>query len=78
MKKKKQVTLFLLIAISVLLLSGCASNSALTNAASWPGMTADGDIVYVSYDSSIQAVSEKGLLWKYPSESENKIKFFVC
>lgn len=77
MKKTKQVTLFLLIAISVLLLSGCASNSALTNAASWPGMTADGDIVYVSYDSSIQAVSEKGLLWKYPSESDNKIKFFA-
>ena len=77
MKNKKQVTLFLLIAISVLLLSGCSSNSASTNAVSWPGMTADGDIVYVSYDSSIQAVSETGLLWKYPSESEDSLKFFA-
>lgn len=77
MKKKKQVTLFLLIAISVLLLSGCASNAAMTNAVSWPGMTADGDVVYVSYDSSVQAVSETGLLWKYPVGSEDKLKFFA-
>jgi len=76
MKRKNQF-LFLLMILTTMIISGCAGNSALSNAVSWPGLAADDETVYVAYTSSVQAVSNGKLLWKYPAEAQNGMMFFA-
>jgi len=78
MKRKKQFLLLLLMILTTMILSGCAGNSALSNAVSWPGLAADDETVYVAYTSSVQAVSNGKLLWRYPAEAQNGMMFFAA
>lgn len=78
MKRKKQFLLVLLMILTTMILSGCAGNSAMSNAVSWPGLSADDETVYVAYTSSVQAVSNGKLLWKYPAEAQNGMMFFAA
>lgn len=55
----------LLLMLAALFLSACAQQIGNQN---WPGMTAEGDIVYVAYGNGVEAVdvTARRALWRYP------------
>jgi outer membrane protein assembly factor BamB len=68
-------TLFLLLLMTVLLLTGCSSRGQVRN---WPGLTVLGDTLYLS-DGQVRAldVDSMTLRWQYPESKDPNNPVFV-
>jgi outer membrane protein assembly factor BamB len=46
---------------------------------SWPGLTANGDVVYIAYGAGVMAIDvvEEEQLWSYPPEVNASLQFFA-
>jgi len=78
MKKNKIILISGLVLLSVLLLSSCAGNSALNNATSWRGVTAEGNTIYAAYNSYVSAVEDGLKIWTYPAEADKSLSFYAA
>ena len=79
MKKKELTVSIILLILGAALLTGCAGNSALSNASSWPGLTEDGGILYTANAYTVEAVRAGERLWFYPNDPtvDSKELFFA-
>lgn len=70
----RPVTLFLILA--AVILTACGTEIASN---SWPGMTTDGNIVYIAYGPGVTAVDivEEEQLWSFPAEASNTLQFYA-
>lgn len=68
--------IFLFLSLGVLT-SACTGSSTL--AVSWPGLTADGDTVYLADAHFVYALSAANgtETWKYPDKSNNALSFYA-
>jgi len=75
--KPKYILFVLVVALAAVMLSGCASRAGLTN--SWPGLTTDGETVYLAANSFVYAInlSNGGEVWRYPAKADNKLHFIT-
>lgn len=73
--KKSRITIFLTLTFLSLLLAACSGAAP----ESWPGVTVEGDSVYLSYSTQIYQIGlENGLeKWRFPPEPNNKINYFA-
>ena len=60
------------------LLSACAG-AGFRSATSWPGLSTDGETVYMAFEQGVYAVdaSSGDLKWSYPAEAESGRTFFA-
>ena len=77
MKQKKLFALFLLF-LCVLVLSACSSRSAMYSSSSWPGLTAENDIVYTAGGNLIEAVQGGQKVWSYPESANGRISYYAA
>lgn len=77
MKINKSIALVLLF-LCVMAVSACTRNSAMTGSNSWPGMTAEDDIIYAANGGFIEAVRNGQKLWSYPAEANNRLSFYAA
>ena len=75
--KKNKILVLALFCLGVLLCSGCSSRSALNSSSSWPGITADGDVVYAANGGFVEAVRDGQKVWSYP-ESSSRSAFYAA
>lgn len=77
-EKRRPITrpALLIFFLAAFVLSACGTQIAGN---SWPGMTADGDVVYVAYGNGVLAVDviENELLWSYPPEVSATLQFYA-
>ena len=75
--KPKYILFVLVIAITALLLSGCASRAGLT--ASWPGLASDGETAYLASGHYLYAIrlNDGNEIWRYPAKSSNSLQFIA-
>lgn len=81
MKKKSLFISILFVLLGALVMTGCGGNSALSNASSWPGLTASEDgVVYVSHGAVVEAVQDGKRLWFYPNNPDDRTRetFFAA
>ena len=66
----------LLFILSAFVISACGTQVANN---SWPGMVADGDLVYVAYGAGVLAVDvvQEEQVWSYPEEASSTLQFFA-
>ena len=76
----KRNTLFALslIIFCVLAVSACTRSNALTGGSSWPGLTAEEDVVYTANGLFVEAVQDGKKLWSYPQEANNRLSFYAA
>lgn len=69
--------ILLLIPLSLLLLAACTGAQGQNE--SWPGLTADGDIVYVAYGPEVLAFDTvaEAEVWSYPEEGNRALFFYA-
>ncbi|MCJ7695141.1 MAG: PQQ-binding-like beta-propeller repeat protein [Anaerolineaceae bacterium] len=74
--KKSKIILIGLFAIMAVVLSACAMGP---RAVGTPGMTADGDVVYVSYQQYVYAINAQNgtEIWRYPADGNAQIVFYA-
>lgn len=74
---KRKLIPFILLITAALLLSACAGGSGV--ATSWPGISVDGETVYLAYNQHVYAIDlEDGTEdWRYPAEPNNQIAFYA-
>jgi outer membrane protein assembly factor BamB len=74
--KKNKFKLILLVIVAAMLLSSCSG--ALLSGSSWPGVSSNGDTLYVAYMNHVYAVrvSDGSMLWRFP-ESSGRSMFFA-
>ena len=77
MKNNKILALALLI-LCTIAVSACTNSSALTGNSSWPGMTAEDDIVYTANGTFVEAVRDGQKIWSYPESANNRLSFFAA
>lgn len=75
--RSKILLLSLTLIILASLLSSCVGGASM--ASSWPGLTANGNLTYLSYGQFVYAIdyangSEK---WRYPAEAEKAVEFYA-
>lgn len=77
MKFKKLTTIFLFIMLAAVL-SSCTTGAVM--ASSWPGISTNGDTVYVSYKSDVLALNAKSgtQIWQFPAEPSNRQLFYAA
>lgn len=77
-EKKRPATrpVILLFILAALIVSACGSQVENN---SWPGMVADGDVVYLAYGAGVIAVDvvQEELVWSYPEEASANLQFFA-
>ena len=63
---------------SAFLLSACVGG-AFRSATSWPGLSSDGETIYMAFDQAVYAIdaSNGDLRWSYPAEPESGRTFFA-
>ena len=68
--------LLLLVVFASLFLTAC---SGVLSNDSWPGLLADGDLVYVARGIDVQAVNiaDRRQVWTYPAEPRAQLNFFA-
>jgi outer membrane protein assembly factor BamB len=78
--KKTRVTILLTIAFLAVLLTACTGGVS----ESWPGVTVDGDTVYLSYTTQIYQLNMANCTpagcveqWRFPAEPNNKINYYA-
>ena len=61
-----------------ILLSACAG-AGFRSATSWPGLSSDGETIYMAFDQAVYAIDagNGNLKWSYPPESESGRTFFA-
>lgn len=66
----------LLFILTALVISACGTQVENN---SWPGMVADGDVVYLAYGAGVIAVDvvQKELVWSYPEEASATLQFYA-
>lgn len=76
MKNKFLFVILALLALS-LALSACADGQMM--ASGWPGITADEETAYVSFNQHVYAINLTNGMekWRYPTEPDNKITFYA-
>jgi len=64
--------------VGTFLLSACAG-AGFRTASSWPGLSSDGDTVYLAFDQAVYAVNANNgnLRWSYPPEPQSSRTFFA-
>jgi len=75
--KSRHILFVLVVAVAAALLSGCTSRAGLTN--SWPGLSSDGNTVYLASGQFLYAVStDSGKeVWRYPASRSNSLHFIA-
>lgn len=75
--KPKRILFMLVIALAVVLLSGCTGRASLTN--SWPGLASDGENAYLAAGQYVYAVSlnDGKEVWRYPAKASNSLQFIA-
>jgi outer membrane protein assembly factor BamB len=77
-EKKRPIKwpIILLFILTALVVSACGTQVENN---SWPGMAADGDVVYVAYGAGVLAVDvvEEKQVWSYPPEASSALQFFA-
>ncbi|MFZ0548971.1 MAG: PQQ-binding-like beta-propeller repeat protein [Candidatus Promineifilaceae bacterium] len=77
-EKKRPITwpVILIFSLAALVISACGSRIANN---SWPGLAANGDVVYVAYGAGVIAVDvvEEKQVWSYPEESSPTLQFYA-
>ena len=73
--KKSRVTIFFTLAFLSVFLAACSG----TPSESWPGVTVEGDSVYLSYSTQIYQIGLTNGLekWRFPAEPDNKISYYA-
>ena len=68
--------LLLLVLFASLFLTAC---SRALNNGSWPGLSVEGDVVYVARGTDVRAinVADRNELWAYPAEPRAQLNFFA-
>ncbi len=63
---------------SALLLSACVGG-AFGSATSWPGLSSDGDTIYMAFNQAVYAIDANNgnLRWSYPAEPQSDRTFFA-
>ncbi len=63
---------------SAFLLSACAG-AGFRSDTSWPGLTSDGDTIYMAFNEAVYAInaSNGNLRWSYPAEPERDRTYFA-
>lgn len=76
MKRHFSIVLFSFVMGSILL-AACSGGFAAT---SWPGVTLQGDVVYVAYGGSVFAVGLKdgSLIWQFPEKPDAQKGFYAA
>lgn len=79
MKKKELILSVVLLVLGAAFLTGCAGNSALRNASSWPGLTEADGVLYTANAYTVEAVRAGERLWFYPNDptADSKELFFA-
>lgn len=74
--KTKRTLYLLVLAVAAILLSACGVRPA----ASWPGLSADGETAYVAFGQFVYAVriEDGSMLWRYPTEADGEIQFIAA
>ena len=72
-------TLLVLLLVGSVLLSACSGGRSRIAASSWPGVTVDGETIYVSSGQFVRALKlENGnQLWQYPAEADKLLTFYA-
>lgn len=70
-------SLIILLFVAALFITGCGVNVANTN---WPGLTADGDVAYVAFGTSVRAINvvEEEQVWSFPAEPQANRQFYAA
>lgn len=76
--KQNQIIALALLFLCVLAVSACTSSSAMTGNSSWPGITAEDDIVYTANGGLIEAVQDGKKLWSYPESANNRVSYYAA
>ncbi len=76
--KKNQYLAMLLILLCTLAVSGCSNRSAMYSSTSWPGITADGDIVYTANGTVVEAVQNGQKQWSYPESGNGRVSYYAA
>src|SRR5574340_635396 len=73
---KKKITLNLIVVLAALLLSSCTSG---LSGSSWPGISTNGDTVYVANSYYVYAInaSTGSMAWRFP-EKPTKAMYFAA
>ena len=60
--------------------SACAGGSSGLAATSWPGITTDGETLYLAFGSHVYAInaSNGGEKWRFPEEADRNISFYAA
>lgn len=76
---KKLLLLILCFSLFALFTTACSGNGAFA-ASSWPGLTTDGDTVFLAFGPHIYGLdaSNGAELWRFPEEAENNLAFFAA
>jgi len=74
--KKSKIMFISVIAVTALLLSACTMGP---RAVGTPGLSADGDVVYVAYQQYVYAVDAKtgNEIWRFPDDGNAQIVFYA-
>ena len=64
--------------VFALFASACTGGSGLA-ATSWPGITTDGETLYLAFGSHVYAInaSNGGEIWRFPEEADRNISFYA-
>ena len=77
-EKRRPITrpVILIFILVALFISACGTQIASN---SWPGLTANGDVVYVAYGAGVIAVDvvAEEQLWSYPEETNPSLQFYA-
>lgn len=74
--KRSRITLILLVILAAFLLTSCG---AALSGTSWPGVSSNGDTLYVAYMNSVYGVriSDGSMIWRYPTEN-SRVTYFAA
>jgi outer membrane protein assembly factor BamB len=77
MKSKSFALIFILI-LSASVLSAC-TGGAVGTASSWPGMSADGESVYLAFDRYVYSINHSNGIenWRFPQEGKANITYYA-
>lgn len=76
--KNNKILAIALLFLCTIAVTACTSSSALNGSSSWPGITAEDDIVYTANGSFVEAVRNGQKVWSYPESANNRLSFFAA
>ncbi len=77
--KRNRLSLLFLLVTAALLMTAC---TGAIGASSWPGITPEGDTVYVAYATAVRAIQVQPAaakdVWTAPAEANNKVNYYAA